>query len=288
MPPSAARPAESFVRRVRALLDELSSTERRLADFLLEFPGELASYAASELASLAGVSNATVSRFIRRLGYASYDEARRHVREEKESGSPLFQAASSSRHGKGSGKSVVALHLEVSQANLVQTFGSLSDRQLDEIVKALIAAPQVLVFGSRSSHGFATYLRWQLMRVLSRVVAVPGPGETLAEHAADLSRQDCVIVFGMRRQTRQMDAMLQAASRARSQILFISDRTSADFAGATWSVQCQCTGAGALDNHVAVMALCDLIATMVIEAAGPAARKRLAAIELAHEELDEL
>ena len=82
----------SLLGRVRDQLHELPPTERRLADLILDFPGELASYSASELAALANVSNATVSRFIRRLGYDNYDEARRQAREEKRSGSPLFLA----------------------------------------------------------------------------------------------------------------------------------------------------------------------------------------------------
>ena len=284
LPPFFMRPPESFVRRVRSQLDGLPSTERRLADFVLEFPGELASYAASELASLAGVSNATVSRFVRRLGYVNYDDARRHVREERESGSPLFQAASSARQGG----SVVATHLQQSQQNLQQTFDRLPPAQVQAIVKALVNAPQVLIFGSRSSHAFAVYLRWQIIQVLPRVTAIPGPGETLGEHLAGLSPRDCVIVFGMRRQTRQMAAVIDGTTRAGAQLLFISDTLSPDCPTATWSVECQCAGPGPLDNHVAVMAVCDLLASLVIEAAGPAARKRLAAIELAHEELDEL
>src|SRR5215213_8390863 len=57
--------APSLLSRVRDQLHELPPTERRLADLVLDFPGELASYSASELAGLANVSNATVSRFIR-------------------------------------------------------------------------------------------------------------------------------------------------------------------------------------------------------------------------------
>uniref|UniRef100_UPI000D3BA1F6 MurR/RpiR family transcriptional regulator n=1 Tax=unclassified Variovorax TaxID=663243 RepID=UPI000D3BA1F6 len=280
MPPSA----DSFVRRVRSQLEQLSATERQLADFVLEFPGELASYAGNELAELAGVSPSTVSRFIRRIGYDSYEEARRQVRQEKQAGSPLFQnATAASRRGK-----LVATHLQQSQANLASTFERLDDRQMADIVKAVIAAGQVLIFGSRSSHAFAQYLRWQIVQVVPRVTAIPGPGETLAEHLAGLGARDCVIVFGMRRQTRQMDILLQAASRIGARIVYISDRASPDFAGATWSLQCECRGPGPLDNHTAVMAVCDLLATMVIEAAGPAGRKRLAAIELGHEESGEL
>ena len=276
--------ADSFVRRVRSQLDQLSATERQLADFVLEFPGELASYAGNELAELAGVSPSTVSRFIRRIGYENYEEARRQVREEKQTGSPLFQnATEASKRGH-----LVATHFQQSQDNLASTFERLSDKQMAEIVKAIIGAGQVLIFGTRSSHAFALYLRWQIIQVVPRVTAIPGPGETLAEHLAGLGERDCVIVFGTRRQTRQLDTLLAGAQRVGAKIVYISDRASPDFAGATWSLQCDCRGPGLLDNHAAVMGVCDLIATMVIEAAGSAGRKRLAAIELGHEENDEL
>lgn len=279
MPPHA----DSFIRRVRTQLDTLSSTERQLANFVLEFPGELAGYNGNELAELAGVSPSTVSRFVRHIGYENYEEARRHVREEKQSGSPLFQ-----KHAGGKPGDPVEVHAQVSEANLKNTFARLTASQLDEIVKAILRADQVLIFGTRSSHAFAVYLRWQIIQAVPRVTAIPGPGETLAEHMATLGERDCVIVFGTRRQTGQMATVLKAAGAVRAKLLFISDHTSPDHPEATWSVQCDCRGPGALDNHVAVMALCDLIATLVIEGSGAAGRKRLAAIEQAHEDLDEL
>ncbi|XOT94799.1 MurR/RpiR family transcriptional regulator, partial [Alcaligenes pakistanensis] len=84
---------KSFVGRLREILHDLSPSERRLAEFALDFPGDLAGYSASELASLAHVSNATVTRFIRRLGYSNYEAARKQVRSEKKAGSPLLLAA---------------------------------------------------------------------------------------------------------------------------------------------------------------------------------------------------
>lgn len=275
---------ESFVRRVRGRLEQLSGAERQLADFVLEFPGELASYAGNELASLAGVSPSTVSRFVRRLGYANYEAARRHVREDKGAGAPLLQSATEEARG---GRPV-AVHLAQSQANLAGTFARLDDQALAALAKAVVAAPRVLVFGSRSSQGFAVYLRWQLIQVVPQVTVLPGAGETLGEHLAGLGRSDCVIVFGTRRQTPQMTSLLAGAAKAGARIAYLSDPTSPDRPEATWSLQCDCRGPGLFDNHVAVIALCDLLATLVIEAAGAAGRRRLAAIEVAHEELDEL
>src|SRR5215210_8693870 len=113
----------SLLSRIREQLHELPPTERRLADLVLDFPGELASYSASELAMLANVSNATVSRFIRRLGYENYDEARRHAREEKGSGSPLFLASVKPAAEGG----LVAAHEQQSHANLAASFNRISD-----------------------------------------------------------------------------------------------------------------------------------------------------------------
>lgn len=198
---------DSFVRRVRGHLEALPETERKLANFVLEFPGELAGYAGNELAELAGVSPSTVSRFIRRIGYESYEEARRHVREEKQSGSPLFQSSiAGSKRGAG-----VLAHTQVSASNLASTLERLADAQVMEIAQAILDAEQVLIFGSRSSHGFAVYLRWQIIQVVPRVMAIPGAGETLGEHLASVGPRDCVIVFGIRRQTRQVSAVLEAA-----------------------------------------------------------------------------
>ncbi len=243
---------ESFLQRVRQHLQALPATERQLADFVLEFPGELASYAGNELAQLAKVS-------------------------------PLFQsAAQACQRGQ-----MLATHRERSLANLTNTLDQLSEPQLSEIVQAIIAARQVLIFGSRSSHAFAQYLRWQIIQVVPQVISLPGPGETLAEYTAQLGKNDCVILFGMRRQTRQMAALLASASKAGASVLLVSDQASPHYAAATWSIQCDCHGPGLLDNHVAVMAVCDLLATMVLEAAGAPGRKRPAAIEQQHEQHQE-
>src|SRR4051794_22512090 len=108
----------SFVGRIRHVLDALPATERRLAGVSLDFPGELASYSASELAKLANVSNATVSRFIKRLGYSSFEDARHHVRAEKRTGSPLLLSVPE----KDGQPNSLKAHLQHSHANLDSTF----------------------------------------------------------------------------------------------------------------------------------------------------------------------
>src|SRR3954465_13839805 len=80
----------SLSARIRSCYEDLSQTDRRLADLMLEYPGDIASYSASELARLTNVSNAAVSRFVQRLGFRNYEELRVLAREAKSWGSPLY------------------------------------------------------------------------------------------------------------------------------------------------------------------------------------------------------
>ena len=64
-----------------ARLESLVQQERRAADILLAHLDELATYRASELAALAGVSKATMSRLFRTLGFDDFMQVRRHLRD---------------------------------------------------------------------------------------------------------------------------------------------------------------------------------------------------------------
>src|ERR1700712_4280395 len=67
--------------RIESGYADLSPQEQRAADFMRDHLADLAVYNATEVASLSGVSKATVSRLYRRLGFDSAEQLRDHVRE---------------------------------------------------------------------------------------------------------------------------------------------------------------------------------------------------------------
>lgn len=274
----------SFLFRVRQALDDLHPAERRLGDFVCDFPGELASYSASELAALAHVSNATVSRFVKRLGYENYEEARRHAREERQTGSRLFLTTSSDARAVQS----LGAHVAQGIANLEGTFANITDEQINAVVDVMIATRKVWVLGFRSSHPFADYLQWQMTQVIENIVAIPGGGQTLGEHLVSVAKGDVAVVFGMRRRIARMEMILSALERSGARLLYITDEGVPHRQSAAWHFRCQTLAPGPLFNHVAVMAICHLLATRAIERAGAAGRTRLRGIEAIGDALEEL
>ncbi|MDS7594365.1 MurR/RpiR family transcriptional regulator [Agrobacterium tumefaciens] len=275
---------KSFLFRVREALPDLHPAEKRIGEFVCDFPGELASYSAQELAALAHVSKATVTRFIQRLGYENYEEARRHARAEKQTGSRLFLERSADTSTMQS----VKAHAAQGIANIEATFLSISDRQIETAAECMLQARKVWVIGFRSSQPFAVYLQWQLTQVIENIVAIPGPGQTLGEHLASIQETDMVVFFAMRRRIAQMDAILDQIKKSNARLLYVTDEGAPFDSGATWHFQCQTLAPGPLFNHTAVMALCHVLITRCFEKAGTAGSRRLRRIETLNEGLEEL
>lgn len=257
--------------------------ERRLAEFVLDFPGDLASYAASELAGLAGVSNATVTRFIKRLGYRQYEEARLQVREERGAGSPLFRASRS--HAVADSFSPM---LSRSQDNLQRTFARLSPEGIDHIAHSLLSARKVWVMGLRSSQSFASYFRWQMFQIKEDIFVVPEAGDTYGQYLASVTPKDVVVVFAVRRKPQALATLVGQLVQTGASVLYISDELVPRQTGLAWHLHCACDSDDPLDDHVAVISICHLLATRAMELTGTRERKRLTAIEASHDALGEI
>ena len=275
---------KSFLQRVRDGLEGLHPAERRLANFLLNFPGELASYTAQELANLANVSAPTVSRYIKRLGYANYDAARRHVRINKKSGAALLMVESKSEVLNDE----VKHHLQNAQFNSENTFLTISLSEIDTLAESILSSRKVWVLGFRSSHGLASYLYWQIYQVCPSISLCPGAGQTMAEHISAISTEDCVIIIGMARRPKMLEIILPHIIDRGAKVAFLSDESMPDIKNIDWHFKCQTSAPGPLFSHASVMMLMQLIATRVIEISGVKGRKHLSMVENLHDKMDEL
>ena len=276
-------PTAALCMRIRQHLALMPPVEKKLAEMILEFPGNLASHSASEITGMAGVSNAAMTRLVKRIGYDNYDHMRRLARDGVDSGSPLFLLDAQ----RGQAVDALEQHRSVSIANIDATLRAISAGQIDSIAGAIAQAPRVGLFGQRNSHFFAGYLRWQLIQFRQNVHLLPSAGETLAEHLAGFGPGDVLILFGLRRRVALTGQLIAAIHLQGAKTLLITDAGNLQELGASWVLRCETGSAMALDNHVAVMALCHVLAAGLQGIAGSGGRKHLARIEELHEMLGE-
>jgi len=283
----AGQQEKSLVNRVHEAYAALPAGERKVADVVLDFPGELAAYSASELAELAGVSNATVTRFFRRLGYESFDGARRSSRRTREWGSPLFMTSKAAQSDQ-IGSDLIARFASEEKALIDATFAALDPDMLAEAVEALARARRLFFLGFRNSSYAAGYARWQFIQFRSDVHMLTDGGESMAERIADLRQGDLLVVVGVRRLVAKLGRYAETARAAGADILLLTDPSARITpAHARWTIHCAVENPHVLDSYAGVMGVLRLLAVETMQKLGRSGRERLQQIEALHETLGE-
>lgn len=275
---------QPVTRRIHEAYSTLPEGERRIADAILDSPADLAVFSASELAGQSGVSNATVSRFFRRIGYASFDEARQDARRMRSTGSPLY-TGTSPRKPSDPIPAFAAQEAAVIEA----TLSRVNPLALTEICSALATAGRVRTLGYRNSHFLAQYLTAQLAQVRPGVAPMLLPGQTRAEGISALEQSDLAVIIGLRRRPRDFVRTVEAIAAQGVRILMLADQTIRKApALATWTLDCVVDTPQYADSYAGAMSVLRLLVIETTRALGDTGQRHLQRVEDLREELREL
>ena len=256
--------------------DALTPQERRAAATLLEHLDDLATYRAAELAELAGVSRATMSRLFRSLGFEGFDEVREHLRALRSAGEPR----------RIDGAPNVEALAAIEQAAILR---AIEHPRILEVAGLLALARKVFVIGWRNSYPVALHLREQLAQSRADVEIGPVPGQTIGEELVGLGVEDVIVVVGFRRRPKGFGDFLAEAGATGAAVILVGDPTAVAHASqvSIW-LECPVQHSLAFDSYAAPMALVSVLADAVLGACGRAGSKRVRSISETYERMGEV
>jgi DNA-binding MurR/RpiR family transcriptional regulator len=270
--------------RILDIYETLTPLERRLANVVLEHQRELAAFSATELARQAAVSKATAARLFRRLGYETYDEARRQSRALRHWGSPLSLLDGLPHEAGGPG---IALHLQNELANLTRTFEGLRAEPLAEATELISVAERVWLIGFRASHPVAELAAFWMKYLRPGVALLPGSWMTFAEDVIDIKPGDAVLAVGLRRRPRMLRALLQTARERGAGVVLLTDLSASATAKlAAIVLRCHSRSATVFDSYTAAVSMVNLLLGGLARRSGDEVRGRLERIEGLADQLD--
>jgi DNA-binding MurR/RpiR family transcriptional regulator len=272
-------PGPRIDERIAARYPDLSPQERRAADVLLEHLDDLAIYRAAELADLAGVSKATMSRLFRHLGFDDFGEVREHLRGLRSRGVPVTIEGAPS----------LATHLENEIANLRSAMASLDEARLDTAAALVASAGRVAVLGLRNSYPVALHLRQQLSQARPGVALAPQPGQSLSEELLGMTPDDVALVVAFRRRPDNLAELLEVLHDAGTPVVLLADPSARAITArvAVW-LECPLTTESAFDSYAAAMSVVAVLADHVLDLVGRDGEERVTAIDASYRSLREI
>lgn len=162
----------SMRRKIESVYGSLRPSERKAADYLLEYRGRAGDLLMEELAGAAGVSQPTVMRFVKALGYGGFREFKYALVQEEARGQRKegeielygFQLSSRDRLEEIPGK-IVATSIRM----LEETLKSIRAKDYRQAVEAILEARSIVIYSVENSVCTASEIRkiyeaWQIYR----------------------------------------------------------------------------------------------------------------------------
>jgi RpiR family transcriptional regulator, carbohydrate utilization regulator len=218
----AREPQTGTLIRLRGLYPSLKTALRKVADVILRQP-EMAIYASvNEVAAVATVSEATVMRFCRILGFKGFQDFKIALAREMVIPSPRFHEEMG-----GAGEDEVALVRNVFQTNgvaLQDTLEILEIEAMKEAAQLLFTARQIMVVGVGGSGPAVTYAGNRLL-LLGLRAYLCSDFYLMLMAASMLSRGDVVLAISNLGTTREIVETVDLAREKEARVMCITNNS---------------------------------------------------------------
>ena len=212
--------------RLKAMIDDLTAAEGKVATALLaDYPFAGLS-TVTELAKRAQVSTQTIFRLIAKLGFSGYAEFQRaligEIKEQFHSPVILHEAQAVAATDDNS----MAALADASISTIHQTISAIPQAVFDTICDLIGDRKRsVFLIGGRISYTLADFLFRHLRQIRPKVYLVPDYHEDWPEYLMRMSRKDVVIVFDYRRYQAGLETFAEKAARDRcAQVVLFTDK----------------------------------------------------------------
>ena len=204
----------------------LTKKGKLLARYILENSDKAVFMTTRELAAAAGTSEASVVRFVRRLGYGSYSLFIRHLREHIDTAMTLVdrQRLAQVPEPAMDNPLVRTVYQEIENLKALCTSVDLTEAR--RIVRILDEAEEVFVIGSRLSYAPAFYMGWILKKVRLNVHTLRGSDSTCLDTMATAGRNSAVVMVATSRYPNELLRIGKYVKRQGITLIVLTDGTS--------------------------------------------------------------
>ena len=211
---------QGVITELRRRYDELTSSQKRIAETIVDDPEFVAFATVDKFAARLGVSPSTIVRFAYRLGLAGYPELQEQVRELVLSN--LRPSGEGGEPGGQLGDGVFGQSLRHDIELLHRTADRLDEAELQRAVSLLVSAERVRVIGGVTAFSVAYYAAVTLERVRSRVALLNG-GPVPAGPLLEMEDGDVLLAFSFPPYARTTLGAIDAARRRGASVIAVSD-----------------------------------------------------------------
>ncbi|PSL50958.1 RpiR family transcriptional regulator [Salsuginibacillus halophilus] len=208
--------------RIIALQDDMSKSQKKIANYLINYSETAPFLTASKLAKNVGVGEATVVRFAMFLDFKGYPDLQRHLQEALQRKWTSAEVFARTTEVGDTPENAFTEVLSDDIQNLQMTLQQIDPKVFEEVVNDIIEAERIYVIAYRSAASLGSFLTFYLDLVLQNTEMVT-QADSVSEHLLDITENDLVIGFGFARYTKRTVDVLKYVKQRNAKTVVITD-----------------------------------------------------------------
>lgn len=219
-------PKSEFAVRIAAAYPSLSKSHRKIADFVMTHPLEVVALSIEGVAEASGASTATITRFVRAVGYSGFSDFREKIVADYQTATG--PGATSAGDAGEAGSTAALLHgfLADTVQNIGDAAANIDAGTATRFTDTLLAARRILILGTGASHYAASYLEEGLALYTQKNVTnllLRGATPYTTGQIRTIGPEDAVIAISMPRYSGSTVEFTRIAKAQGAPILALTD-----------------------------------------------------------------
>ncbi len=212
-----------FVQLLSEKYGSLTKSEKRIADFIRKNQDEASFLSAAEVANRLDLSEATIVRFARTIGYCSYPAMRSslqaHFRERITHSTRLRTRLDDLRESGDIYEKLTVTEIDY----LTQALKSIDRKKMSQAVDLIRQHQRVYVYGLGPSISLVDLLEIRLRRFGKDVVPLRFSGRELLESLLNLNEKDLVFVICFFDKNPTLNLLLEYCEKVGCKVIILTD-----------------------------------------------------------------
>ncbi len=210
--------------RLSDAVSSASKADRALAAYMLAEFGNLPFETAASLAAKVGVSEPTVGRFCRSIGYDGFKDLKKNLRNDMGDQPWLIgDRLRDLQDRTKAGEDQLTRGLELELAALVAVYEAAHTPEWDRVVKRLARAKSVYVVGFQTERGIAQVFTDQMQYLRDKVHLLDLASGNFADLLTTEDNETALVIFEARRYSRHAMLLAGEARAAGIPVTLITD-----------------------------------------------------------------
>ena len=215
----------------------LTKTQKVIAEYILDNASEACFMTSTEIALKLGVSESSVIRFSRTIGFAGFMDFQKALRKDYQdkvlsiSSSITVPSQRIAKQAKlESSADYINRHFKNAAHNLEEIFIQNSIQTFEQAADTIISSKHKYIAATRGNICLADYFILYLKQMVPHVTMTTTTTMSPIDHMCNISQTDCLILFSFPRYSLQDKVTAEMAHDAGASIIVITDKPSSELA----------------------------------------------------------